>query len=119
MSDQFGNHEDAMAAAEFKAQGLQQDLKEADKEIGQLKAQLFQAQLQLSNKADEIGLGKKDAENAQLTIKQKDLVIEKKEKLIQEYKSDLERERRDKTDLQKKIKELNQMQEESKFMLNK
>ena len=106
MSDQFGNHEDAMAAAEFKALGLQQDLKDANKEIEQLKAQVLQAQLQLSNKADEIGLGKKDAENAQLTIKQKDLVIEKKEKLIQEYKSDLERERRDKTDLQKKIKEL-------------
>ena len=107
MSDQFGTHEDAMAAAEFKALGLQQDLKDAQKEIEQLKAQVLQAQLQLSNKADEIGLGKKDAENAQLTIKQKDLVIEKKEKLIQEYKSDLERERRDKTDLQKKIKELN------------
>ena len=107
MSDQFGTHEDAMAAAEFKALGLQQDLKDAHKEIEQLKAQVLQAQLQLSNKADEIGLGKKDAENAQLTIKQKDLVIEKKEKLIQEYKSDLERERRDKTDLQKKIKELN------------
>ena len=41
MSDQFGNHEDAMAAAEFKALGLQQDLKEAHKEIEQLKAEVL------------------------------------------------------------------------------
>ena len=99
MSDQFGTHEDAMAAAEFKALGLQQDLKDAHKEIEKLKAEVLQAQLQLSNKADEIGSSKKDAEASLITIKQKDLVIEKKEKLIQEYKSDLERERRDKSDL--------------------
>ena len=30
ISDQFGNHEDAMAAAEFKAEGLAADLKEAE-----------------------------------------------------------------------------------------
>ena len=39
VADQYGNHEDAMAAAEFKAEGLQHDLKEAEKMIEQLKAE--------------------------------------------------------------------------------
>ena len=39
-------------------------------------------------------------------IREKDGVIAQKERLIQEYKSDIERERREKADMSKKIKEL-------------
>ena len=49
VADQFGHHEDAMAAAEFKAEGLQQDLKEAEKLIEQLKAEALQNKLKHSD----------------------------------------------------------------------
>ena len=39
LSDQYGNHEDAMAAAEFRADGLASDLKQAEKLIEQLKSE--------------------------------------------------------------------------------
>ena len=38
MKDSNGNTEDQLAAAEFRAQGLEQDLKEANKDIEKLKS---------------------------------------------------------------------------------
>lgn len=53
----------------------------------------------LGDKDEQIQTLTKDKERLQTVIKEKDLVIEKKERLIQEYKSDIERERREKADL--------------------
>ena len=53
----------------------------------------------------------------QTVIREKDLVIDKKERLIQEYKSDIERERREKGDLGKKVKEMQQTIDENKYLL--
>jgi len=62
-----------------------------------------------------MALGDKDQHIQRLTaekerlagiIQSKDEVIEKKERLIQEYKSDIEKERREKADILKKTKEM-------------
>ena len=45
LQDSYGSHEDAMAAAEFKAAGLEQDLKRANKEIEELKSLNLQSKL--------------------------------------------------------------------------
>lgn len=62
-----------------------------------------------------MALGDKDEQIARLgadktrlegVVREKDGVIEKKERLIQEYKSDIDRERREKADITKKVKEM-------------
>ena len=50
-------------------------------------------------------------------IQSKDEVIVKKERLIQEYKADIEKERREKADIMKKVKELQQAVDENKYLL--
>ena len=50
-------------------------------------------------------------------IREKDEVIGKKERLIQEYNSDIERERREKAEMDKKIKEMNKTIDENKYLL--
>ena len=50
-------------------------------------------------------------------IQSKDEVIVKKERLIQEYKADIEKERREKADIMKKVKELQQSIDENKYLL--
>lgn len=52
-------------------------------------------------------------------VKEKDIIVDKKERLIQEYKTDLEKERGLKADQAKKIKEMEKIQEENKYMLRK
>lgn len=44
-------------------------------------------------------------------------MIAKKERLIDEYKSDIDKERREKAELSKKIKEQQQALDENKFLL--
>lgn len=48
----------------------------------------------------------KDKERLAGVIREKDEVIAKKERLIQEYKSDIEKERREKAEIAKKTKEM-------------
>ena len=98
-----------MAAAEFRAEGLAADLKEAEKLIEQLKSEAMSNKLKLTEKINDMIRLNKDVESAKSVAKEKDEVIEKKERLIQEYKEDLEKERREKSDQSKKIKELNQI----------
>lgn len=51
-------------------------------------------------------------------VRDKDQVIAKKERLIEEYKADIEKERREKSDQAKKIKELQQGLDENKYLLH-
>ena len=98
LQDSNGNNEDALAAAEFKAQGLEKDLKKAEKEIEMLKGLQMQAKLGIGDKDEVITQLNQDKEKLQRMLDEKDTVIEKKEKLISEYKRDIERERREKAD---------------------
>ena len=50
-------------------------------------------------------------------IREKDDVIAKKERLIQEYKSDIEKERREKAEMDKKNKHLQHTIDENKYLL--
>ena len=50
-------------------------------------------------------------------IREKDDVIAKKERLIQEYKSDIEKERREKAEMDKKNKQLQHTIDENKYVL--
>ena len=50
-------------------------------------------------------------------IREKDDVIAKKERLIQEYKSDIEKERREKAEMDKKNKQLQHTIDENKYLL--
>ena len=52
-------------------------------------------------------------------ISEKDKVIDKKERLIKEYNGDLERERKEKTEKSKRIKDLEKTIEENKYLLLK
>ena len=71
----------------------------------------------LGDKDEQIQTLSKDKERLQTVIKEKDLVIEKKERLIQEYKSDIERERREKADLHQNIKDAQKTIDENKYLL--
>ena len=52
-------------------------------------------------------------------LSEKDKVIDKKERLIKEYNGDLERERKEKTEKSKRIKDLEKTIEENKYLLLK
>lgn len=74
----------------------------------------------------KMAMGDKDEHIQRLTaekermagiIESKNEVIEKKERLIQEYKSDIERERREKADIMKKTKEMQSAIDENKYLL--
>ena len=82
VADQFGNHEDAMAAAEFRAEGLLQDLKDAEKLIEQLKSEALQSKYKLTDSDDMIVRMQQDIERVQSVVKEKDMIVEKKERLI-------------------------------------
>ena len=60
----------------------------------------------MGDKDEYIERIEKDKERLNGVIREKDGVIAQKERLIQEYKSDIERERREKADISKKNKEL-------------
>ena len=59
----------------------------------------------------------KDKERLNGVIREKDSVIAQKERLIQEYKSDIEKERREKADISKKNKELQSSIDENRYLL--
>ena len=71
----------------------------------------------MGDKDEKIGLLNAEKERMAGIIQSKDEVIEKKERLIQEYKADIEKERREKADMTKKAKEMQQMIDENKYLL--
>lgn len=93
-----------MAAAEFKATGLQQELKSAEKEIQSLKMQitslsLGQTQASRQESDHKLAMAGKDKEIYELKV-----TIGKKEKIEKDLTADLATERQLKSDLNSKIK---------------
>ena len=72
----------------------------------ELKGAQLQGKMAMGDKDEFIERIEKDKERLNGVIREKDGVIAQKERLIQEYKSDIERERREKADISKKNKEL-------------
>lgn len=71
-------------------------MKAVEKELKELKGNQLNGKMAMGDKDEEIQRLTGEKERLSTVIREKDLVIEKKERLIQEYKGDIERERLDK-----------------------
>ena len=108
-----------MAAAEFRAEGLKQDLKDAERTIAELNAKLLSQKLAEGDNNESFLKMNEQLKSLKDCLLEKDKVIDKKERLIREYNGDLERERKEKTEKLKRIKDLEKTIEENKYLLLK
>lgn len=95
-----------MAAAEFRASALQQELKAAEKEIKNLRNQLINTQINQSNEQrlqndHKFALLEKDKDIYQLKVE-----LGKKDKFTQDLLVDLQNERQETSNLHDRIKVL-------------
>lgn len=95
-----------MAAAEFRASALQQELKAAEKEIKNLRNQLINTQINQSNEQrlqndHKFALLEKDKDIYQLKVE-----LGKKDKFSQDLLVDLQNERQETSNLHDRIKVL-------------
>ena len=88
-----------------------------ERELKELKGAQLQGKMAMGDKDEFIERIEKDKERLNGVIREKDVVIAQKERLIQEYKSDIEKERREKADISKKNKELQSSIDENRYLL--